>query len=67
MMRGLSAAHAADELGISKATVLRLYKAGQLEGYRTTTALNAHVRIFEDSIDAYKKAREQQPREAKSP
>lgn len=67
MRRTLSARNAAAELGISKATVLRLFKAGHLYGYRTTTAPNAHVRIFPDSVDEYKKAREQQPETAKLP
>ena len=63
----LTVTQAAAELNVSRMTVLRLVKAGQLHSFRTTTAATAHIRIYADSIDEYKKLQERQPASVRLP
>ena len=63
--QALTATQAAQELNISRTTVLRLYHAGSLRGFRATGASAAHIRIFLDSVEEFKKVQERQPEEAK--
>ena len=43
--------HAARLLGISTATIARLYRAGTLQGYKLTKGRNSPLRISRASID----------------
>jgi excisionase family DNA binding protein len=63
--QAVTATQAAKELNISRTTVLRLYHAGKLHGFRATDASAAHIRIYADSITAFKEVQERQPAEAK--
>jgi excisionase family DNA binding protein len=63
--QALTVTQAAAELNVSRITVLRLYHAGQLKGFRATTAQAAHIRIFVDSVEQFKTLQERQPAEAK--
>jgi excisionase family DNA binding protein len=63
--QALTATQAAQELNISRTTVLRLFHARQLKGFRATGAPAAHLRIYVDSIEAFKALQERQPAEAK--
>jgi excisionase family DNA binding protein len=63
----LTATQAAQELNISRTTVLRLYHDGQLRGFRATGAGAAHLRIYVDSVEAFKSLQERQPEGAKLP
>jgi excisionase family DNA binding protein len=63
--QALTATQAAQELNISRTTLLRLYHAGQLRGFRATGAPAAHLRIYVESIEQFKVLQERQPAEAK--
>lgn len=63
----LSTAQAAKELGLSRITVIRLVHDGTLRAQRTTLAPHSRLKIDPASVQAFKKAREQRTRTAKSP
>jgi excisionase family DNA binding protein len=63
--QALTATQAAQELNISRTTVLRLFHAGQLRGFRATGATAAHLRIYTESVEAFKALQERQPESAK--
>jgi excisionase family DNA binding protein len=44
-------------LGLSRATVSRLLKRGDLEGYKLTPAKHSDLRIYVDSIEELKERR----------
>ena len=52
---------AAEILGVSRTTIPRLIKRGDLDAYKLIPATNSPLRIYRDSIDALLKAREAQP------
>jgi len=64
-MQAMSVTNAARELGISRMTVLRLYHAGELRGYRTTTASGAHIRLDTESVAQFKSKQRQEQQTAK--
>jgi excisionase family DNA binding protein len=45
-------------LGVSRATVTRLARRGQLEGYRLTLSPQSELRIYVDSIEEFKRLRQ---------
>jgi len=49
---------AMEMLDVSRATVSRLIKRGELSGYRLTPAKNSDFRIYIDSIREFMKRRE---------
>ena len=55
----LTSSEAAQILGVSMATVARLVKKGELNGYKLTTARNSPLRIYQDSVDKLLKRRQQ--------
>jgi excisionase family DNA binding protein len=46
-------------LGVSKATVSRLVKRGELAAYKLTPAENSPLRIYKDSLDELLEKRQQ--------
>lgn len=63
--QALTVTQAAAELNMARITVLRLYHAGQLQGFRLTTAQTSHIRILTDSVEQFKELQERQPAGAK--
>jgi len=64
-MGTMSTAEAAKLLGVSRQTVIRAFDAGHLQGYRTSAAKHAHIRLYSESVAAYRAAlHERQPAEA---
>jgi excisionase family DNA binding protein len=49
----LSAAEAAERLGVEPETVRRLVRSGELEAHKTGAARNSHLRISEQAIVDY--------------
>ena len=56
----MSAQEAADYLGISRPTLLRLWSQGFLEGYRVTPYQNGRVRLYRDSVERFDRQRKNQ-------
>jgi excisionase family DNA binding protein len=46
-------------LGVSRATVTRLVKKGELEAYKLTPAKNSPLRIYKDSVEELLEERKQ--------
>ena len=65
--QALTVTQAAAELNMARITVIRLYHAGQLRGFRLTNAPTAHIRILTDSVEQFKELQERQPEGAKPP
>ena len=63
--QALTVTQAAAELNVSRTTVIRLFYAGELRGFRLTNAPTAHIRILTDSVEQFKVLQERQPAEAK--
>jgi excisionase family DNA binding protein len=56
----MSAQEAADHLGISKPTLLRLWSQGYLAGYRVTPYRNGQIRLYRDSVEEFDRQRKNQ-------
>jgi excisionase family DNA binding protein len=56
----MSVGEAAERLGISKPTLLRLWTQGLLEGYRVTPYRNGRVRLYRDSVEMFDRQRKNQ-------
>jgi excisionase family DNA binding protein len=56
----MSAQEAAEYLGISRPTLLRLWSQGFLEGYRVTPYQNGRVRLYRDSVEKFDRQRKNQ-------
>ena len=48
-------------LGVSRPTVTRLIEAGELDGYKLTTAKNSPFRIYRDTVDDLLERRQKRP------
>ena len=57
----VTTAEAAKLLGVSGATVTRLYRAAKLRGHKLTPSRNSPLRIYRDSIDEMLRERENHP------
>ena len=55
-----STTEAAQLLGVSKTTITRLVKRGDLEAYKLTTGATSPLRIYQDSVEALIQRRQQQ-------
>lgn len=51
---------AARLLGVSVDTIVRLYHAGTLRGYRVSDRPRSHIRLYTASVEAYEKQRQSQ-------
>lgn len=67
MPRHMSVTEAAKLLNVGRTTVIRLFHAGDLEGFRKTTARSSHIRIYNASLEKFKEAQRRQTAEAKKP
>ena len=56
----ITSREAAELLGVSMATIARLVKRGDLDGYKLTLGKNSPLRIYRDSVDSLL-ARRKQP------
>lgn len=56
----MSVNEAAERIGISKPTLLRLWAQGLLEGYRVTPYRNGRVRLYRDSVEVFDRQRKNQ-------
>ena len=54
----ISTLEAAALLEISHATVRRLWESGELQGYKTSQAKGARLRLYRDSVERYAQERE---------
>ena len=54
----VSTQEAVSILGVSKATVARLVRDGELEAYKLTPGITSPYRIYRDSIDAFVQRRQ---------
>lgn len=57
----MTAAEAAQYLGVSHDTINRLMAQGQLQGYKQTLRRNGRFRIYRDSVEAYDRQRKSRP------
>jgi len=58
----VSTQDAMEMLGVSKATVTRLVRDGELDAYKLTPGLTSDYRIYLDSIESLLKRRQQTAR-----
>jgi excisionase family DNA binding protein len=56
----MSVVEAAERLGISKPTLLRLWAQGLIAGYRVTPYRNGRVRLYRDSVEMFDRQRKNQ-------
>ena len=56
----MSVQEAADYLGISKPTLLRLWTQGLIEGYRVTPYRNGRVLLYRDTVELFDRQRKNQ-------
>jgi excisionase family DNA binding protein len=56
----MSAQEAADYLGISKPTLLRLWAQKVLPGYRVTPYRNGPIRLYRDAVEQFDRQRKSQ-------
>lgn len=56
----MSVGEAAERLGMSKPTLLRLWAQGLLDGYRVTPYRNGRVRLYRDSVELFDRQRKNQ-------
>ena len=56
----MSTQEAAEFLGVSKPTVLRLWSQGAIEGYRLTASPTSRVRLYRDAVEAFDRRRKNQ-------
>lgn len=56
----MSVGEAAERLGMSKPTLLRLWAQGLLAGYRVTPYRNGRVRLYRDAVELFDRQRKNQ-------
>ena len=56
----ISTIEAAEQLGISRATMVRLIQAGEIVAEKKTTGENSAYLVEQASVDAYRRKRQQQ-------
>lgn len=57
----LTTAQVAEQLGISHDTVSRLFRSGELRGYRQTQRRNGRLFIYRESVEQYDSQRRNAP------
>jgi excisionase family DNA binding protein len=55
----VTASEAMEILGVSRTTISRLVKRGDLEAYKLTPARNSPLRIYKDSVEELLEERKQ--------
>lgn len=56
----MSTHEAAEYLGVSKPTILRLWTQGFVQGYRLTTSPTSRIRLYRDSVEEFDRKRKHQ-------
>ena len=60
----IDTAKAADLLGVSRTTAIRMVHRGELKGYKLTSAKNSPIRVYRDSVIKFMKKQGRQLPEA---
>ncbi|MFV9504023.1 MAG: excisionase family DNA-binding protein [Oscillochloridaceae bacterium umkhey_bin13] len=56
----MSTHEAAEYLGVSKPTILRLWAQGLIQGYRLTNSPTSRVRLYRETVEAFDRKRKHQ-------
>lgn len=57
----VSPVEAADLLNVTHETIRSYWRRGLIEGYRTSPAKGAHLKLYRDSIEEFDRKRRSQP------